>query len=202
MRIQLKTDQFLIVTSLWVIISFTPLANWLENDIRLHMLVQIPLLAMLGYYFFYSLVPDDIEVKHGQQSGYASVLVTSFAALYWMIPKSLDAALSYEISGLLKYLSIPLLIGTPLALGWRRIGPIFRGFVIIEFLAMLFRLGWLYRDSPIRLCSNYGLYEQNSLGNYLIVIALILSLYWAAKCFYPETNVFATSTNRNIHSIK
>lgn len=194
MGARIKTDQLLLVIFLWIAISLTPLASWLENDIRLHMLVQIPLLAMLGYYLFYSLVSDKFKDINNRQSGYASVLVASFTTLYWMIPKSLDAALSYEMIALLKYLSIPLLIGVPLALGWRRVGPIFRGFIIIELLAMLFRLGWLYRDSPVRLCSNYGLYEQNSLGNYLLVIALTLSLYWAAKCFYPDTDAFENSS--------
>jgi len=202
MAARIKTDQLLLVIFLWVAISLTPLESWLENDIRLHMLVQIPILAMLGYYFFNSLVPDKSEEINTKQSGYASVLVASFTTLYWMIPKSLDAALSYEMIALLKYLSIPLLIGVPLAMGWRRVGSIFRGFIIIELLAMLFRLGWLYRDSPIRLCSNYGLYEQNSLGNYLLVIALSLSLYWATKCFYPDTDTFSTNINSDSHTMK
>lgn len=197
MLARIPKDQLIIITALWVMISFTPLATWLESDIRLHMLVQIPLLVMLGYYLFYLLVSDKLVNSHTSGAGYASVLVASFAAIYWMIPKSLDAALSNEIDAGLKYLSIPLLIGAPLALGWHRVGSIFRGFVIIELLAMLFRLGWLYRDSPVRLCSNYGLYEQNSLGNYLLVIALLLSLYWTAKCFYPGENTSrAYTTNQ------
>lgn len=169
---------------LWLAISVTPLAGWLEADIRLHMLIQLPLLAATGYWSVRSWGTRQID-HDVTLAGYSSVIIASVATLYWMIPRSLDAALSYEVFRYLKYISIPLLVGVPLAHGWHRVSPIFRGFIIIELLAMLLRLGWLYRDSPIRLCSNYGLYEQNALGNYLLLIAIALSFYWAARCFYP-----------------
>lgn len=180
----IRNIKLLALIVLWLSISITPLAGWLESDIRLHMLIQLPLLAAIGYWFVRSLKTkkSDNNVK---LADYSSVIIASVATLYWMIPRSLDAALNYEIFQYLKYISIPLLVGVPLARGWGKVSPIFRGFIIIELLAMLLRLGWLYRDSPIRLCSNYGLYEQNSLGNYLLVIAITLSFYWAAKCFYP-----------------
>ena len=150
----------------WITICFSPISTWLESDIRLHMLVQLPALVLLGYFLCKQLVPNWTVNSTSKQPGAASVVLALFVTIYWMIPKSLDAALTYEIHSYIKYLSIPLLIGVPLALGWHQVGSIFRGFVIIELIAMLLRLGWLYRDSPIRLCSNYGLYEQNSLGNY------------------------------------
>lgn len=170
--------------AIWLVISTTPAAGYLEANIQSHMIIQLPLLGVIGFLIGGVIITQFGTLTDNKYAGYASVLIALFTTLYWMIPRSLDLALTSAFFAWAKYISIPVLIGMPLAFGWYKVGVIFKGFMIIEFLAMLFRLGWLYKDSPVRLCSSYGLYEQNLLGNYLIVIAFLLSLYWAAKIFF------------------
>lgn len=170
---------------LWLILSFSFIATWLESDIRLHMLVQIPALVLVGHQLSFSHYIQDVFAKAVDPTGQASVILAVLFALFWMIPKSLDQALNNELWEILKYLSLPLLIGLPLGIGWHKVGVIFQGVIIIEFLAMLLRLGWLYSDSPIRLCSSYGLEQQQSLGTLLLLIALYISMYWTLRCFFP-----------------
>lgn len=172
-------------TTLWLILSFSFIATWLESDIRLHMLVQIPALVLVGYQLSFSHYTQDALAKTVDPTGQASVILAVLFALFWMIPKSLDQALNNELWEVLKYLSLPLLVGFPLGIGWHKVGVIFQGVIIIEFLAMLLRLGWLYSDSPIRLCSSYGLKQQQSLGELLLFIALYISMYWTLRCFFP-----------------
>lgn len=59
-------------------------------------------------------------------------------------------------------------------------GFVVRGFFLAELLATSFRLGWLYRVSPIRLCNNYGLDDQQRLGGYMLALggALLVWLAW------------------------
>ncbi len=175
--------------TLWLILSFSFIATWLESDIRLHMLVQIPALVLIGYQLSFSDYIQNKFAKVVDPSGQASVILAVLSVLFWMIPKSLDQALNNELWEIIKYLTLPLLIGLPLGIGWHKVSIIFQGVVIIEFLAMLLRLGWLYSDSPIRLCSSYGLEQQQSLGALLLLIALTLSMYWVLRCFFPTVTL-------------
>ena len=95
-------------------------------------------------------------------------------------PLALDAALDDSSVTLAKFLSIPLLIGAPVALSWPHAGFVVRGVVLLEVIATAFRLGWLYLISPVRLCSNYLLDDQQQLGRILFAvgIAILLVLVW------------------------
>jgi hypothetical protein len=67
-----------------------------------------------------------------------------------------------------------------LALSWPRMGFVVRGVFIVECIATLFRLGWLYLISPERLCNLYLLEDQQRLGQWLLLIgaALFLVITW------------------------
>ena len=64
-----------------------------------------------------------------------------------------------------------------------------RGLVKIEFLAMCFRLGWLYLISPDRLCNSYLLDDQVLLGRGLLVLGVALSITWLYPVFFGAWSV-------------
>ena len=111
------------------------------------------------------------------------MLLASFVIAFWMIPRWLDASLTGEAMAWAKYLSLTLLAGIPLGLGWNAMHGIARGVVKVEFLAMLYRLGWLYLISPDRFCNNYLLTDQIWLGRGMLVVGLALSLTWLIPVF-------------------
>jgi hypothetical protein len=84
---------------------------------------------------------------------------------------------------LAKYVSVPLLVGAPLALSWPHMHAIAKGLVWIELLATLLRLGWLYLAAPTRLCNNYSLSDQILLGKLLLIIAATITAYWVIRLF-------------------
>ena len=108
------------------------------------------------------------------------LLLASLTGVVWMLPLALDAALDDSRVALAKFLSVPLLIGAPVALSWPRAGFVVRGVVLAELTATLFRLGWLYLISPLRLCSNYLLDDQQRLGKLLLAggFAIVAVLAW------------------------
>lgn len=99
-----------------------------------------------------------------------------------MLPRSLDSALADPGAEFTKFLSVPLLIGLPLASSWRRLPALGRGLVLAHFVSLLGTLGGLYLGTPIRLCAYYRLDQQTVTGWSLIAIAatLILSSFLAA----------------------
>ncbi|MBL6707890.1 MAG: hypothetical protein ISP99_01045 [Pseudomonadales bacterium] len=118
--------------------------------------------------------------------GIPGILITIFTIAFWMIPRWIDASLTNTSVEWIKHSSLVLLGGIPLALSWERLYPVARGAVKIEFLSMLFRLGWLYLISPDRFCNSYLLEDQIWLGWGMIIIGMALTLTWLVPVFFGE----------------
>ena len=169
----------------WLALVLTPLRSLLESTLPGHVLVQLPLLIVLGYWLGRT-CSEWIEPwqRSWNGGGIAGVLSASFTIAFWMLPRWLDASISEPGIAVAKYLSLPLLAGLPLALSWPRLHQIARAVVKIELIAMLARLGWLYLISPDRLCNNYLLAGQIMLGQAFLLLAVVLSLFWLAPVFF------------------
>jgi hypothetical protein len=166
---------------LWAVLAVPPVQHALEATMTLQMLVQIPLLALAGGWLAQGL-PERLErhLARWNHSGISGLLLASLSGMVWMLPLAMDAALDDPQVALAKFLSVPLLIGAPIALSWPRAGFVVRGVVLLELIATTFRLGWLYLISPVRLCSNYLLDDQQRLGELLLAIgiSIVLILVW------------------------
>lgn len=149
-----------------------------------HMLVQLPLLAFSGICLHQALPRHRREALRSLAGGPIPLLLTAlFAASYWMLPRALDAALFDPRAEAAKFLSLPLLVGWPLALAWERLGLIGRGFVWSNFISMLAVLGWLYLAAPMRVCNGYLVLQQEDAGMWMIRLALALFLWWLGGLF-------------------
>jgi hypothetical protein len=75
-----------------------------------------------------------------------------------------------------------LLGGLPLRLAWLHLGPVARGIVHLEALATFWRIGWIYLDSPSRLCTQYGLDDQQRLGGLVLQAGAMYAVWlvWLA----------------------
>lgn len=166
---------------LWAALAVPPMRHALESTMTLQMLVQIPLLALAGWWLAHD-VSDRFNRKFAMWNhrGISGLLLASLAGMVWMLPLMMDAALDDPRVALAKFLSVPLLIGAPVALSWPRAGFVVRGVVLLELIATMLRLGWLYQISPLRLCANYLLDDQQRLGKILLVtgFAILLVLVW------------------------
>lgn len=162
---------------LWAALAVPPVRQALESTMTFQMLVQIPLLALAGWWFTQGM-PERFErhLAGWNHRGISGLLLASLSGIVWMLPLALDAALDDPRVALAKFLSVPLLIGAPIALSWPRAGFVVRGLVLLELIATAFRLGWLYLVSPVRLCSNYLLDDQQRLGYLLIGVGFVIVL--------------------------
>lgn len=168
--------------ALWLALALPPVRHALEATMTLQMLVQIPLLAFAGWRMALFLPRQWIgAVAAWNRSGISGFVLASLAAIVWMLPRALDAALDAPPIEIAKFISIPPLIGAPLAISWPRAGFVVRGVFLVEVVAMTFRLGWLYLVSPVRLCSNYLLSDQQQLGKIMLAIGVVVTLVLAWK---------------------
>ena len=162
-----------------ILLAMPPVRAMFESFMPLHMLVQLPLLAVLGV-----LVAQPLRARLAARLdrhdpyGIALLLIAVFMVAFWMLPRSLDAALDGLTMEAFKFVSIPLFIGIPLALAWQRLPLVARAFVYGNFLSMLAVLGWLYLAAPVRLCNYYADGEQTVTGKLLLLIALCGLLFW------------------------
>lgn len=145
-----------------------------------HMLVQIPLLVVVGW-LLVPVLPARVAATTADWNhrGITGLVLATLAGAFWMLPRALDAAITDPLVDAAKYLSIPVLIGLTFGLSWPRAGFIVRGVFLLEFIATFFRLGWLYSIWPDRLCNNYLLGDQQRLGHYMILIGATL-FFWIA----------------------
>lgn len=163
--------------------------NLLESHPSLHMIVQLPLLIVCGYYFIPRAADHLVEtiVSQLDPKGVLGFLAIVFTVLFWMIPRSLDGAIDDQAYELGKFLSLPLFVGLPLRYCWPMVTQVLRGFFIAQFIAMLAFLGWLYTAAPIRICNNYLEGAQQELGRHLFLIAILMALSFGLSSLLGNT---------------
>ena len=152
---------------------FPPVAALFEASMRSHLLVQMPLLAFSGGYWVYRSPRLKRWLERVDPSGYIALVVGSGWFIYWMLPISLDLATFDPAIRLLKIVTVPVCVGGALTWSWLRLGPIGRGVMLLEAWAILGRLGWVYLISPVQLCSNYLIDDQQRTGSLLLGAALV-----------------------------
>lgn len=169
---------------LWLALWLWPLRPALERDMAVHMLVQLPLLALVGFLLATAVRPHEPRwLAEADWLGIPGLLLVIFATSFWMLPRTLDAALADPLIDVGKFLSVPLFVGLPLGLSWARMPALGRAFVWANFIPKLGAIGGLYLAAPTRLCAYYRLDQQAAAGWALIAVAVALGLAWFVVAF-------------------
>ena len=161
---------------LWLLLATPPVRAWLESSMVMHMLIQLPLLAAIGFCVgsaWLKSQPDGLaactlgRVQSFNSGGLTGLIFTSFVMVLWMLPRCLDAARLDIAADALKFLSVPA-AGVAAALSWPRVPPIARAVVHLEVIATLLRFGWGYLAADQRLCLVYLAGDQQRAGELLL----------------------------------
>ncbi|MGH7153374.1 MAG: hypothetical protein ACREF3_05545 [Acetobacteraceae bacterium] len=162
---------------LWCGLWLPPLRGVLEADMATHMAVQLPLLAFVGVLLAPAVGRYEPRwLTEADWLGIPGLVLVLFSTSYWMLPLALDGALSDWRIEAAKFLSLPLAVGLPLGLSWRRMPPVGRGFVIANVISKLGAAGGLFLAAPVRLCAYYRLDQQTEAGWLLVGIAVTLAV--------------------------
>ena len=174
--------------ALWLVLWLPVVRGALEGDMTVHMAVQMPLLIALGVLFGAAARRHEPRwLAAADWLGIPGIVAVVLATSFWMLPRAMDQAISNPFVDLAKFLSLPLLVGVPLGVSWRRMPPLGRAFIWANFIPKLGAIGGLYLAAPTRLCSYYRLDQQQLAGWTLIAVAVALGLTWFVAAFVGWT---------------
>ncbi|TLS36842.1 hypothetical protein [Pseudalkalibacillus caeni] len=163
---------------LFFFLMLPPVADLLESIMIFHMHMQMPLLIVAGFLmgkFFLLRFPAFLEKWN--EDGIAGILLFVVINLYWMLPRTMDEALSVQMIEIFKFVSLPFLAGVPLRDSWMKLTTAVKNAVIILFSFLFVGLGLVYTLSPVELCNNYLLKEQVTLGWGFLTMAACFIVY-------------------------
>ena len=164
------------VACVWLVLAAPGFRAWLESSMALHMLVQLPLLAAIGYCLggmWMRSRPQGAAartlgaVQSFNAGGATGLIAASFVMVLWMLPRCLDLARLDGAVDALKFISVPA-AGLAVALSWPRLPAIARAVVHLEVIATLLRFGWGYLAADERLCLAYLADDQQRTGELLL----------------------------------
>lgn len=160
---------------LWCALAAPPLRPALEATLPGHVLVQIPLLVLLGVAAA-GLDHRTVRPLAGLAGRYAgaALLLFLFVAAFWMLPLSIDRALRAPVFAGAKLVSLPV-AGFALAAAWPRLPPLLRGALEAQGYSMGLFMAWFYATVPERLCTGYRLDEQTVLAQGLLALTVALA---------------------------
>lgn len=165
----------------WAIVWLPPVGSTLKHSMLTHMVLQIALLTVLGALLAEAWRRSDRNlISQLRPYRWAMLIVAATTLMLWMIPRLLDAAVQNVAVDALKVMSLAV-GGAVLRLCWTSFGPVIRGLLHVEALASLWRIGWLYLESPTRLCSQYSIGDQQRVGNTLLVLGMVYALWLASN---------------------
>lgn len=169
---------------LWLALATPPLRAGLESSMTLHMLAQLPLLAVIGYVTgqaWMRSAPAGVVARSREfaqsfnAGGVTGIVAASFVMVLWMLPRFLDAARLDPAADAIKFVAVPL-AGLAIALSWPRLPAIAKAVVHLEVIATLLRFGWGYLAAEERLCLAYLADDQQITGTILLWLGLVYSI--------------------------
>jgi hypothetical protein len=163
---------------LLVILSLPPVADLFESIMIIHMHMQMPLLVFSGFLmarYFQIRFPGFFETWN--HNGLPGIILFVIISVYWMIPRTMDEALTLQSMEIFKFFSLSLLAGVPLRDSWKKLGSARKNVVFIVFALMFLGMGLLYIYSPVQLCNNYLIIEQITLGWGFLTMAICIAIY-------------------------
>ncbi|MBT2686541.1 hypothetical protein [Bacillus sp. ISL-37] len=173
-------NQFLIGLVLLIGLMLPPVANLMESVMIIHMHMQMPMLVIAGFFmgqFFQQRFPHFFS-KYNQE-GIPGILLFIIIMGYWMLPRTMDEALTVNSVELFKFISLPFLAGVPLRDSWKKLSKNRKNYTIAFFTVIFFGMGWLYIQANDQLCNNYLVVDQIILGWGFITMAICMVVYLA-----------------------
>ena len=161
-----------------VALSLPPFRPLIEQSMVWHMLVQMPLLVLAGWWAATAWAPQ--EGLRWNRFGLTGLMLAQCITAYWMIPAMIDRAVVMPSADAAKIASLAL-AGVALRLGLRQAPLAAQLFFVGYGLPMLAWLGWYLASTDLRLCNAYSLESQLRAGWGLVGLASALGLAWAAS---------------------
>lgn len=171
-------NQFFLGFIMLIALMLPPVTDLMESIMIIHMHMQMPMLVISGFFmarFFQSRFPHFFN--RFNENGVPGILLFTIIMSYWMLPRTMDEALTVQSVEVFKFISLPFLAGVPLRDSWRKLSSTGKNNIITLFAVMFLGVGWLYIQSKAQLCTNYLVVDQIILGWGFITMAMCMVIY-------------------------
>lgn len=186
--------QFIYGLILFVVLILPPVAHLLESIMIIHMHMQMPLLVLAGFLMARSLQSRfPLFFERWNRHGIPGIVLFVIISIFWMIPRTMDEALTVPAMEMFKFISLPFLAGVPLRDSWKKLTSQGKHLIIASFTLLFFAAGWLYIQAPVQLCNNYLLIDQITLGWGFLTTALCMLIYLIYS-FFAKGDVYDFSS--------
>jgi hypothetical protein len=159
-------------------LSLPAVRELLQAQMHVHMLVQLPALALAGGLLAGS---NPHVPTHGQRvwnaNGITGLCIALFVLTLSMVPRLLDMTVTDPLWNTAKFTAF-LLCGFALRRSWRQAGWVLQGFFLGNLLPMMAVAGVIYQESPLRVCNAYGLGDQQTTGFWMVLCASAVAAVW------------------------
>jgi hypothetical protein len=183
----------------WIALLLPPLRRWFEASMFRHMILQLPLLMIIGWVWGKWLADNTgsavarwvSRFQLANRWGATGLLIAIATMTIWMLPRALDSARLDLTWALGKFLSVSVLAGIAAAWSWHRCPAIARGVIHMEIVATFWRFGWVFLATEERLCLTYLLGDQQRTGTALCCIGVMWSLAAVWRPLFGSANTKA-----------
>ncbi len=154
-----------------------------------HMLLQMPLLALLGYAA--GRLWPGFRIR-ASSHGVAAVLFGVGSLVFWMLPRSLDTAVTVAWVDQVMHLNM-LTAGWFLAVGLPCLPFHTKVAFGVYALAMALAAGVVYVTAVVPVCANYSVQQQNEAGALLLWAGGVVFVILLARSVFLLSRIAATS---------
>lgn len=164
---------------LYIFLMLPPVANLAESVMAIHMHMQMMLFVVTGMLmtpFFQKRFPRFFEKWNS--NGVPGILLFLVILGYWLLPRTMDEALSIPAVEIFKFISLPFLAGVPLRDSWGKLSGLGKNIIYVLLSLVFAVMAWLYIESPVQLCNNYLIIEQKTLGWGFVFLAVSIVVYF------------------------
>ncbi|WP_313893565.1 hypothetical protein [Psychrobacillus sp.] len=175
--------------TLYIFLMLPPVATLAESVMAIHMHMQMPLFVIVGVLmatFFQRRFSRLFAIWNG--NGIPGIILFMIIVIYWMLPRTMDEALTIQKIELFKFVSLPFLAGVPLRDSWPKLGVIGKNIIFVLLSVLFSSMAWLYIMTPIQLCNNYLIIEQKTLGWGFVFQAAGIFIYFAMALFIDKSD--------------
>lgn len=169
--------------ALALLLALAATRDWMQSHMARHMLLQMPLLAIAGWYLHRaSGAALQARLAPWNRYGLTGLILIQCLAAFWMVPRALDLAVSSHIMELAKYAGW-IFAGVMLRQSMLQSNVIVQLFALGNVTMMTAAVSDIYANAPNRLCNFYGINDQAVTAQGMWMLLVVMGVAWALQAW-------------------